>query len=100
MNFIDGAAFIFLRHILKKKSGIMIHENWETSHCYHDLILSVGSHLLVHAQFSDELGEQVVQGTFVFLVFAVKVGGQHEDDLHVGDGLDTSDVVQLREVLQ
>lgn len=58
------------------------------------------AHLLVHAKLGDELRQQVVQRPLVLLVLSVQVCGQHEDDLHVGDGAHAPHAVQLGQVLQ
>lgn len=40
-------------------------------------------YLLIHAQFSNKLGEQVVQGPLVFLVFSIQICSEHQNDLEV-----------------
>ena len=45
--------------------------------------MTLKCHLLVHAQFGNQLGEQVVQGPLVFLVFPIQICSEHQNDLRV-----------------
>lgn len=40
-------------------------------------------YLFIHAQFSNKLGKQVVQGPFVLFIFSIQICSKHQNDLEV-----------------
>lgn len=91
MNFIDGATLILFGYILQKNNM----DSVKQSHINLNLSQRHCGYLLVNAKLCNELCKQIIQGTLVLFILTIQVRGQHEDNLHVRDGLDSSYIVEL-----
>ena len=52
---------------------------------------------VVDVQLCDERRQESVETGAIAVVASVKVGAQHQDDLHEGDATDPADISKLRQ---